>query len=116
MSLPPFFASYQLNPTVINAIWLERLRQQDLFRAGKFSFNCATMGILPDRKLRVVMEELGEVAQAIDALECAVQKPSESEDAFVRRLKKLRAELRAEITQVAACCVAWLESLEEEKQ
>ena len=78
-------------------ICAERERQQELFKAGKFTFTCASRIADPVRKLRVLMEEIGEVAEAIEKLE----------------MKKLDAAcfLRSELTQVAAVAVAWLEAL-----
>lgn len=76
----------------------ERERQQGLLRAGKFSFTCASTVADPKRKLAVLMEEVGEVAKAM-----------------LERDEKKRAgngELCTELIQVAAVCVAWLESLE----
>jgi NTP pyrophosphatase (non-canonical NTP hydrolase) len=84
----------------------ERDRQEKLFRIEKkLHFTCASR--IPDatRKLRVLVEELGEVANAIDQLEIA-----ESRESLA--LKEWRLELRVEITQVAAVAVAWLESYE----
>ena len=77
----------------------ERERQEKLFRTGKILFNVASTTPDVKRKLRVLVEEVGEVAQAIDLLESGHRQT---------RLKHLREEL----VQVAAVCVAWLESLE----
>jgi len=111
--IPAVFSGYQLNSAVLDLIWLERLRQQQLLREGKFTFSCATVGIDPDRKLRVCTEELGEIAEAIDKLEIA----SLASTAKTRpQIKSARAHLRDEIVQLAACAIAWLESIQEEKQ
>lgn len=50
--------------------------------------------VAPLTKLRILVEEVGEVAEALDL-----------EDANTER------ELRDELVQVAACAVGWLESL-----
>ena len=76
----------------------ERDRQDKLFVEGKLLFNCASRVADPKRKLRVLVEEVGEVAQAIDFLEHGHRQT---------RLKHLREE----IIQVAAVAVAWLEAL-----
>lgn len=77
----------------------ERARQRDLLLLGRINFDCASPIVSPDRKLRVLVEEVGEVAKAIDDLETVKSRI---------RLDNLRAEL----VQVAAVAVAWLESLE----
>jgi len=89
-----------LNPAAVAArISEERDRQADLFRKGKLPFSCShpATGHLP--KLRILVEEVGEVAEAIDMFE---------EHSSRRNLGHLLTEL----TQVAAVTVAWLESLE----
>lgn len=81
----------------------ERDRQQALVIAGKLPFNCSYYKVAPVRKLRVLVEELGEVANAIDKFECARN---------TKRIDAAHAHLIVELTQVAAVTVAWLESLE----
>lgn len=85
----------------------ERARQDDLLRKGKLLYNCSSIVASPRRKLRVLVEEMGEVAQAIDDIERAVDHGMGS----VER-KKLCSHLRTELIQVAAVCAAWMESLE----
>ena len=75
----------------------ERERQHKLFLDGRFSFTCASPVADPVRKLRVLAEEVGEVANAIDEFECGRLKPS---------------HLKKELIQVAAVAVGWLESFE----
>ena len=87
-------------------IHAERERQEQLFREGKFLFTCASPTADPKRKLRILVEELGEVAKAIDQLEIAGSRNSLA-------LKAWHDELKLELVQVAAVAVAWLESLEE---
>lgn len=77
----------------------ERIRQQMLLRSGKILFNCASPVVCRGRKFRVLAEELGEVAKAIDDLE--------------RGVKRSAVDLQAELVQVAAVSVAWLESFQE---
>jgi len=83
----------------------ERDRQERLFLQGKHSFTCASRTACVTRKLRILVEEIGEVANAIDQLEIAESRESNA-------LKEWRLNLRMEIVQVAAVCVAWLESFE----
>ncbi len=96
---------YRLNQTILEKIWLERLRQKDLLRSGKIQYDCASPIVSNDRKLRVTTEENGEVARAIDLLENA-KGPVEQ--------TKAKRHLQEELTQLVACGVAWLEALEEE--
>lgn len=86
---------------IAQLIHAERERQQDLLRAGKFTFTCASPIAGPERKLCVLVEEIGEVAEAIDHIE--IKKPS---------VRMATENLRDELIQVAAVAVAWLESLE----
>jgi hypothetical protein len=88
---------------VFERIAQERCRQEGLARAGKFSSTCASKIMDDNRKLRVLVEEVGEVAQEIDFLENAKGALSRA---------KFSGQLREELTQVAAVAVAWLESLE----
>jgi len=83
---------------VFGAIADERLRQRQLLREGKILFNCDSPIVDLDRKLRVLMEEVGEVAREVDHIE--------------RGSEIARAKLRTELTQVAAVATAWLESFE----
>lgn len=90
----------------------ERTRQRELFRAGKLWLAMDSQVVSDDRKLRVVVEEIGEIAQEIDLLEQVTKGRTESTAAFQKRYQALRADLREEITQAAAVLVAWLESFE----
>jgi hypothetical protein len=95
--------SYQLSQSVLERIWLERLRQKQLFREGKLSFACDSTLVCDDRKHRALSEEVGEVAKAIDVLERARG----------AGIKFAREDLQEELTQVAAVAIAWLESMED---
>jgi len=90
----------------------ERTRQRELFRMGKLSCSVASPVTDDNRKLRVVMEEVGEIAHEIDLLEMVTKGRTESTKAFTARYQARRSELREEITQAAAVLVAWLESFE----
>lgn len=87
------------NPAMLEVfakIAAERDRQRQLFHAGKITFDCASPLPDPNRKLRVLTEEVGEVAQELDRLE---------------HCKDRRGDLETELIQVAAVATAWLESL-----
>lgn len=79
----------------------ERIRQKELLRDGKILFNCDSPIVDDHRKLRVVTEELGEVAREIDCLEHARSE-------VVRNT--IRTRLKVELTQLAAVAVAWRET------
>ena len=83
---------------VFTRITAERERQNILLRQGKFSYTCASPVADPRRKLRVIVEELGEVAEALFRLEAS-------------ECKANREHLIEELIQVAAVAVAWLEAL-----
>ena len=81
---------------VLLAVHSERQHQEQLAREGKFAYTCADA--IPDRdRLLVLIEEVGEVARAVLG----------NADA---------GNLRAELVQVAAVAVAWVEGLDADKQ
>ena len=93
----------------VTTIIKERERQEELKAQGKFPWSCGDTvtlneigllrSIIPSEKLAVLAEEFGEVSREVcEGL--AKQRPV-NED-----------RLRAELTQVAAVCLAWLESLD----
>ncbi len=88
---------------ICHAIIAERKRQEELFCGRKFNFTCASLTADSFRKLRVLLEEVGEVAQECDALEYAKR---------IDMRLTITKRLVTELVQVAAVCVAWLESLE----
>lgn len=83
----------------LNAIVDERRRQDALVESGDIPWNLADPDVDPDGgfRLAVLGEEFGEVARAL--LENGPESP----------------ELRDEITQTAAVCLAWLEALTNER-
>lgn len=93
-----FVRRYALRTTILQRLWLERLRQRQLLREGKILFDCASPIADDNRKLRALVEEVGEVAQELDRCEAM---PTNA-----------RNDLRNELVQTAAVCIAWLEALE----
>jgi len=77
----------------------ERARQERLKAEGRFRFSCADVEMSNGERLAVLGEEFGEVARAF--LE-------------TQRLANDRhnKDLRAELIQVAAVAVAWVEGLD----
>jgi len=76
--------------SVYDEIRTERTRQDTLAAAGRWGGESVAT-ISDDRRLRVLVEEVGEVARAL-----------EEDD----------SQLRVELVQVAAVAVAWLEALD----
>lgn len=79
----------------------ERNRQDHLRDEGRFDFTCADdPGLAATEKLAVLMEEVGEVArEVLNGAE------------LVHDGEPDQSKLRAEVTQVCAIALAWLESL-----
>ena len=86
---------------VLLAVAAERGRQEQLFAAGQFPFTCSNAAVSGREKLPVLVEEVGEVAEAL-------QRPGRLSDEH-------RAHLRTELIQVAAVAVAWAESLDDHR-
>lgn len=88
---------------ILSLVNKERYRQYDLIQQGKFEWACNAVDMPcrynepnPFTKLAVLAEEFGEVSQIV----CRhINGPLEV------------AELKKELIQVAAVCVAWAESL-----
>ena len=83
------------------AVVVERGRQRQLFREHRWPVQCESAVIDPLRKLRLVVEQLGEVAAAIDLLEAATASET----------PQRRDEFQARLIELIATGLAWLESL-----
>lgn len=86
----------------LEAIHVERRRQEELKEQGKFAFTCADP-MLDVEKLGVLAEEAGEVAKAVNELNAARN---------ATKRKRWRNNLREELVQTAAVCVAWIEAID----
>lgn len=82
----------------IRAIQAERERQKELFREGRIGFDLSSSTPDVRRKFRVLFEECGDVALALD---------------WVENNGMAWSNVKVELIHVAAVAVAWLESLEE---
>lgn len=100
---------------VLDEVASERMRQEQLKATGKFLWTCADneafrqkvlAAVTEPEKLAVLGEEFGEVCKEVVEEVIATDRMSPSR-AFECRLK-----LRKELLEVAACCVAWVESLD----
>lgn len=87
---------------VMDDIADERLRQDELKRAGKFHWTCADTGIRDESKLAVLAEEFGEVARLVV-------------EQLIDRTRREPEKLREELIQVAAVCAAWCEAIDKEE-
>lgn len=100
---------------VVTEVVDERVRQEALKAAGKFLWSCADNEALRNKTLRAVSEpekfavlgeEFGEVAREVVEQMIALDRGDGE-----RSLECLR-KTRKELIQVAAVCVAWVESLD----
>jgi len=97
----------------------ERNRQFDLLAAGKFP-DYWKDGVSDWERLTVLAEEFGEVSKEVcDEMHCSIKEwPGENPDMIAahkaRVMKRLKGLIREELVQVAAVCVAWIESLDSE--
>lgn len=109
MSKPkPATVNMVLFNEILRNVYAERLRQEQLRANGKFIATCATTGdeqMSEDRCFRVLGEEFGEVAQAIDDLEYPYGEA-------ILPTRQSIAHLREELIQVASVCVSWIERLD----
>ena len=90
---------------VLERVAAERIRQKQLLRDGKILFNCDSPVVDENRKLRILMEEVGEVAEAMDRVECSKNS---------RAKLFAQEDLETELVQVAAVVFAWLETYQHE--
>jgi NTP pyrophosphatase (non-canonical NTP hydrolase) len=79
---------------VMAAVSHERDRQERLKADGRFAYTCADAGIDGFARFAILLEEVGEVARALN--EADIDGPN----------------LRAELLQVAAVAVAWVEGID----
>lgn len=89
---------------IFDEIVRERERQEKHVADGRHPFSCADASISGAEKARVAGEEFGEV--------CKSSYETDNSAALPRVQAHNREHLREELIQLAAVCVAWLESLE----
>jgi hypothetical protein len=88
---------------MLDLVLNERLRQNALFESGVLPFNCSDIRIADSNKLPVLMEEAGEVAEALYELLWHPAGPEKRPEQFYH--------LRTELIQLAAVAVAWAEAI-----
>jgi hypothetical protein len=81
-----------LHRIALRAVTSERCRQVQLRTEGRIPWSCADPLVSPGERLAVLVEEVGEVARALND----------------------GVGLRDELVQVAAVAVAWIEGLDAE--
>ncbi len=86
----------------LDSIRGERARQERLKLEGRYKFTCADLEPSPCEKLAILGEEFGEAAHEVN-------------ETIGGHAKLDRAALRKELVQVAAVAVAWIESIDREK-
>jgi hypothetical protein len=85
---------------IIGDIARERARQEELKLQGKFPFTCADDGITDCQRYTVLGEEFGEVGHELNERIGVLTASPDVE------------KLRAELIQVAAVAVAWIENID----
>ena len=79
-------------------------RQEQLVREGRFEWTLAMPGVANEKRLAVLAEEVGEAAKEVTELLIAGDKGHATAGTLLR--------LRAELVQVAACAVSWIEGID----
>lgn len=87
---------------VLEAVYYERERQEQLKAQGRFRYTCADLELPSPVKLAVLIEEVGEVGKQV---------LTDPDRPFALDTIGSSLELQRELLHVAAVCVAWLESL-----
>lgn len=86
----------------LSLVGSERMRQEALKAQGRFEYTCADSGMSDAEKMTVLIEEVGEVAREV---------LTQDGRRLARDTVGTRDALRAELVQVAAVAVAWIEAL-----
>jgi len=92
MTLPTLSAHVA---SILGDVLVERLRQETLKQEGRFPHTCADAEMSDATRLAVLVEEVGEVARALQ-----------------RGAHDPKQDLRAELLQCSAICVAWIERID----
>lgn len=94
----------------------ERNRQLQLLRAGKFPFACEDPTVPDAHRLPILAEEFGEVSREVNEQIGREYLLGKETQAAVETRFASRKRLRAELIQVAAVAVAWVEGLDDEEE
>lgn len=97
-------ASSDLQWKIIADVLRERDRQDQLKASGRFQFTCADPELIDTQRLAILLEEVGETGRAI------LNRIGLSHDLPHGVLG--RGQLRTELVQVMAICLAWVEGMD----
>jgi len=90
--------------SVLNDVFSERERQEELKRQGKFKYSCADFELDNGQCYMILGEEFGEVGHALNEMIGKVYSGREIDFAML--------PVREELIQVAAVAVAWVERID----
>lgn len=97
----------QLHKKLLYEIRFERMRQEQLKAEGRFPWTCSDT-VADAKKLAVLAEEFGEASREVVEMLIHDDKRYTKTPQYGEHRKNLRKEL----VQIAAVCLAWLESYE----
>jgi cytidylate kinase len=91
----------------LEEVEIERYAQESAKAKGKFKHTCDDLEMNDGERLAVLMEEVGEVSTEILNLT-----DNATEDLHDHDRTIIEGRLKAELAQVAAVSVAWMEAIE----
>lgn len=94
-------------------VWREIVAERERAHAKHGSTSMESCPPMADRRLRVLTEEIGEVARALNDREHDMA-PGHSQSWYDDVEEHARAQPRSELVQVAAMAVAWIAALDGE--
>jgi hypothetical protein len=100
----------------LREVGVERFRQEQMKAEGKFRHSCSDPQMSDAERLAVLIEEVGEVGTEV--LGVGEEKIKQHNTMVVQKVdaskaveREVRRRMRAELAQVAAVAVAWMESI-----
>ncbi|WP_001021128.1 hypothetical protein [Leptospira interrogans] len=83
---------------IFDKIKIERIRQERLQQTDLIPYTAASINVTNYQKIAILAEEVGEISKVLN-------------DYHKTDADQLSSDLKLELIQAAAVCVAWLESL-----
>lgn len=83
---------------IFDRIKIERIRQEHLQRTDLIPYTAASTNVTNYQKIAILAEEVGEISKVLN-------------DYYKTDADQRLSDLKSELIQAAAVCVAWLESL-----